>query len=142
MSVTQCSFSEVLPFNHLEDSSFYLALYEFQNGLVHFDPDRFSSLHYNPIFCNSSVSLTQSDCLDPDIIFNTGKTPCHYFIENQFNEMLLHENFSGADFSLLHLNIRSLSLNLNSLTDLYRPANDPGPQMIPGPEMIPKLNRK
>ena len=31
--------------------------------------------------------------------------------------MLLHENYSGADFSLLHLNIRSLARNLNSLTD-------------------------
>ena len=41
-----------------------------------------------------------------------------YFTENQFNEMLLNENYSGADFSLLHLNIRSLPRNLNSLTDL------------------------
>jgi len=32
--------------------------------------------------------------------------------------MLLNENYSGADFSLLHLNIRSLPRNLNSLTDL------------------------
>lgn len=70
-------------------------------------------------FCNSSASLTQSDSLDPDINFNTGKTPCNYFTENQFNEMLLHENYSGADFSLLQLNIRSLPLNLNSLTDLF-----------------------
>ena len=118
MSVTQWSLSEELPFTHLDDSSFYLALYELQNGSVHFDPDRFSSLHYNPIFCNSNVSLTQSDSLDPDINLNTGKTPCDYFTENQFNDMLLNENYSGADFSLLHLNIRSLSRNLNSLTDL------------------------
>jgi len=32
--------------------------------------------------------------------------------------MLLNENYSGADFSLLHRNIRSLPRNLNSLTDL------------------------
>ena len=118
MSGTQWSLSEELPFTHLDDSRFYLALYELQNGSVHFDPDRFSSLHYNPIFCNSNVSLTQSDSLDPDINLNTGKTPCDYFTENQFNEMLLNENYSGADFSLLHLNIRSLPRNLNSLTDL------------------------
>ena len=84
MSVTQWSLSEVLPFPHLDDSSFYLALYELQNGSVQFDPDRFSSLHYNPSFCNSNVSLTQSDSLDPDINLNTGKTPCDYFTENQF----------------------------------------------------------
>ena len=28
------------------------------------------------------------------------------------------------------------------LGDLYRPANDPGPQMIPGLQMIPKVDRK
>ena len=32
--------------------------------------------------------------------------------------MLRNENYSDANFSLLHLNIRSLSHNFNSLTDL------------------------
>ena len=91
-SVTQYSLSDVLPFNHLDDSSFSLALYELQNGPVHFDPDGFSSLRYNPIFSNSNASLTQSGSLDPDINFNAVETPCDYFIENQFNEMLRREN--------------------------------------------------
>ena len=118
MSVIQHSLSDLLPFNHLDDSSFFLVLYELQNGPVHFCPNRFSSLHYNPIFYNSNIPLTQSDSLDPDNNFNIGKTPCDYFIENQFYEMLRNENYSAANFSLLHLNIRSLSHNLNSLTDL------------------------
>ena len=94
----QYSLSDVLPFNHLDDSSFSLALYELQNGPVHFDPDRFSSLRYNPIFSNSNATLTQSGSLDPDINFNANETPCDYFIENQFNEMLRCENYSDADF--------------------------------------------
>ena len=117
ITVTQYSLSDVLPFNHLDDSSFSLALYELQNGPVHFDPDRFSSLRYNPIFSNSNASLTQSGSLDPDINFNAVETPCDYFIENQFNEMLRRENYSDADFSFLHLNIRSLPHNLVKLTD-------------------------
>ena len=117
MTVTQYSLSDVLPFNHLDDSSFSLALYELQNGPVHFDPDRFSSLRYNPIFSNSNASLTQSGSLDPDINFNADETPCDYFIENQFNEMLRRENYSDADFSLLHLNIHSLPHNLEHLSD-------------------------
>ena len=109
MTVTQYySLSNVLPFNHLDDSSFSPALYELQNGPVHFDSDRFSSLFYNPIFSNSNASLTQSGSLDPDINFNADETPRDYFIENQFNEMLRRENYSDADFSFLHLNIRSL----------------------------------
>ena len=95
ITVAQYSLSDVLPFNHLDDSSFSLALYELQNGPVHFDPDRFSSLRYNPIFSNSNASLTQSGSLDPDINFNAVETPCDYFIlltiiTNSFN---LKENF-------------------------------------------------
>ena len=117
MTVTQYSLSDVLPFNHLDDCSFSMVLYELQNGPVHFDPDRFSSLRYNPTFSNSNASLTQSGSLDPDINFNAHETPCDYFIENQFNEMLRRENYSDADFSFLHLNIRGLPHNLVKLTD-------------------------
>ena len=59
-------------------------------------------------FSNSNASLTQSGSLDPDINFNAVETPCDYFIENQFNEMLRRENYSDADFSFLHLNIRKM----------------------------------
>lgn len=102
-------------------SSFFLALYELQNDSVHFCPDRFFSLHYNPIFYSSNISLIESDSLGPDNNFYIGETPCDYFIENQFNDTLRKENFSGADFSLLHLNIGSLS---HSLTYLL---SSPGP---------------
>ena len=67
--------------------------------------------------------MTQSDSHDPDINFNADETPCDYFIENQFNEMLRHENYSDADFSLLHLNIRSLPHTLVNLTDYISSLN-------------------
>ncbi|XP_068757218.1 uncharacterized protein [Montipora capricornis] len=114
----ETTFTDILPFNHLDDSSFSLALYELQNGPVHFNSERFSSLYYNPILTNLNASLTQTDSLDPDIHFNARETPCDYFIENQFNEMLKREQYSDADFSLLHLNIRSLQRNINNLTNL------------------------
>ena len=114
----EITFTDILPFNHLDNSSFSLALYELQNGPVHFNSERFSSLYYNPILTNLNTSLTQSDSLDPYIHFNAREIPCDYFIENQFNEMLKHEQYSDADFSLLHLNIRSLQRNINNLTNL------------------------
>ena len=114
----ETTFTDTLPFNHLDDSSFSLALYELQNGPVYFNSERFSSLYYNPILTNLNASLTQTDSLDPDIHFNARETPCDYFIENQFNEMLKREQYSDADFSLLHLNIRSLQRNINNLTNL------------------------
>ena len=116
-SIFEITFTDILPFNHFDNSSFSLALYELQNGPVHFNSERFSSLYYNPILTNLNTSLTQSDSLDPDIHFNR-ETPCDYFIENQFNEMLKREQYSDADFSLLHLNIRSLQRNINNLTNL------------------------
>ena len=79
---------------------------------MHFSSERFSSLYYNPILTNLNTSLTQSD-----IHFNARQTPCDYFIENQFNKMLKCEKYSDVDFSLLHLNIRSLQHN-NTLTNL------------------------
>ena len=37
-----------LPFNALEDYSFNLAIYELQHGPVRYDPERLSSLNYDP----------------------------------------------------------------------------------------------
>ena len=38
--------------------------------------------------------------------------------------------------------INITAARLTCTSDLYGPANDPGPQMIPVPQMIPKLDRK
>ena len=106
MTVTQYSLSDVLPFNHLDDSSLSLALYELQNGPVHFDPDRFSRLPYNPIFSNSNASLTKSGILDPDINFNADETPCDYFIEaffirTSYNALQFREQRSQSHSTIL-----------------------------------------
>ena len=56
-------------------------------------------LHCNPIFCYSSsyISLTQLNSLDPDTNVNhTGEIAYDCFIENQFNEILTNEYYSGA----------------------------------------------
>ena len=109
---------QLLPFNHLDDYSFDLAIYELQNGPVHYDLDRLSSLSFDPVFTNHSPALTRSDTLDPDIHFNLDNVACDYFIEDSFNQMLRNENYSDADFSLFHLNIRSLQRNFNNLINL------------------------
>lgn len=45
---------------------------------------------------------------------------CDYFTEAQFNEKVKSESHgaSAPQFSILHLNIRSLEYNLSNLTDL------------------------
>ena len=107
-----------LPFNALDDYSFNLAIYELQHGPVRYDPDRLSSLNYDPLFSSHNLSLTRSDDIDPDVNFCTDDVHCDYYIEDKFNEMLRNDNLCDEDFSLLHLNIRSLQRNLNSLSIL------------------------
>jgi len=45
------------PFNHLDDVSFNLALYELADGPVRFNNDRLECLYFNPISnCNTVIS--------------------------------------------------------------------------------------
>ena len=68
-----------LPFNHLDDYSFDLAIYELQNGPVHYDSDQLSSLSFDPLCTNHNPALTRSDTLDPDMNFNLDNVACDYF---------------------------------------------------------------
>ena len=57
------------------------------------------------------------------------------------------DHTSSMDNESMESLIQHFALNCNFTiqgfcTVLYRPANDPGPQMIPVPQMIPKLDRK
>ena len=62
-------------------------------------------------------NLALSSDLDPDSNFNFDMFRCDYFTESQFNELFhkTRSSFSNC-FSLLHLNIRSLSRNYDNLT--------------------------
>lgn len=53
-----------LPFGHLDDESFKLAIFELNQGLVSFSLDRFESLHFNPF--NHEISIANTNDLDPD----------------------------------------------------------------------------
>ena len=57
----------VLPFNHLDDCSFNIALYEMAHGPLHFDADRLDTLLFNPIDESHLDYLTQN--LDPNFTF-------------------------------------------------------------------------
>ena len=48
---------QTLPFNALDDYSFNLAFYELQHGPVRYDPERLSSLNYDPLFSSHNISL-------------------------------------------------------------------------------------
>ena len=102
------------PFNHLDDVSFNLALYELAHGPVRFNNDRLECLYFNPISnCNTVIS---SD-IDPDSNFLILTSKCSYYNEPELND-LIGNNKDAINFSLLHLNARSLLKNFDKFTQL------------------------
>lgn len=108
-----------LPFNHLNDSEFYLALYELNNGPINFEEDRLTSIKFNPFLPGSDKGLAISNDLDPDSNFYSKSLSCNYYTEYKLNDLLTAPNMKNlCSLSFLHLNIRSLSHNLDKLHNL------------------------
>ena len=54
-----------LPFSHLDNDEFNLAIFEFNQGRINFDIDRLESLHFNPL-SNDNLTLQSFD-IETDI---------------------------------------------------------------------------
>ena len=100
-------------FSHLNEEDFRLAMSEQLNGSIRYDPDRW----FNPLLSETYKKFSLCSDHDPGANFFSQLADCGYYIEEKFNKMLQQKNISGANncLSLLHLNIRSLHRNLNSL---------------------------
>ena len=112
-----------LPFNHLEDISFNLAIYELSHGPINYDSDRLDTLLFNPIerpeLCNPLSSY-----LDPDSNFATRPPPRKYFVEEELNNEMDTVN-NTANFSIMHLNARSLLGNFDKVNLLLNNIRKP-----------------
>ncbi|XP_031571341.1 uncharacterized protein LOC116305543 [Actinia tenebrosa] len=102
-----------LPFIHLDDESFRLALYELQQGPIRYQHDRLESLVFNPLMLEKNIAANSD--LDPDVQY-LNIPNSNYYISEQFNEITCNDN-NNSKFSLLHLNARSINQNLTKLTD-------------------------
>jgi hypothetical protein len=108
------TYASALPFYDLDDESFLLCLYEFENGTITYDEDKLSSLFFNPLLLKNKHHFALNYNLDPDenFLHELNNTACDYYVEDQFNEMLRQEfQYANSMFSTLHLNIRSISQN-------------------------------
>ena len=112
-----------LPFNHLDDTSFNLAIYELSHGPINCDSDRLSMLLFNPIerpeLCNPLSSY-----LDPDSNFATRPPSSKYVVEEELNEESDPVN-NTASFSIMHLNARSLFGNFDKVNVLLNNIHKP-----------------
>ena len=101
-------------FNHLDDVSFNLTLYELAHGPVRFNNDRLECLYFNPI---SNCDTVISSDIDPDSNFLNLTSKCSYYNEQELNDLIGNKK-DAINFSLLHLNARSLLKNFDKFTQL------------------------
>ena len=113
---------EELPFIHLNEEDFCLAMFEQLNGPIRYDPDRLASLRFNPLLSETYKKFSLCSDHDPGANFLSELVDCEYYVEENFNEMLHQKNILEVSncLSLLHVNILILHRNLDSLTILLK----------------------
>lgn len=87
------SLMEELPFIHLNEEDFRLAMFEQLNGPIRYDPDRLASLRFNPLLSETYKKFSLSSHHDPDANFFTELVDCEYYTEENFNEMLHQKKY-------------------------------------------------
>ena len=60
---------EELPFIHLSEEDFCLAMFEQLNGPIRYDPDRLASLRFNPLLSETYKKFSLCSDHDPDANF-------------------------------------------------------------------------
>ena len=105
------------PFNNLEDEiDFMAAINEALScGSLRYLSDKI----FLPFELNDSDHQYGNDCFDPDLHYfssnNQYISGCNYFVEPSFNSEISKSLNRKQNFSLCHLNIRSIRKNLGSL---------------------------
>ena len=113
MMADESHLESFFPFNHLDDSSFNLALYEISHGPLNFNSNRLETLLFNPIE-QPELSNSLSSYLNPDYNFIAGLPSSSYLAEDDINSRVAPLS-NKINFSIMHLNARSLLKNLDQL---------------------------
>ena len=99
MTLKDSNMDPVVPFYHLDDTSFNAAIYEFAHGPLNFDLINLESLLFNPLEkITSDFALFNS--VDPDTNFSFFSSPAKYVIESEVNILTDSSKFEST-FSLL-----------------------------------------
>ena len=118
-----------LPFHSLDDLDYQFTVVNNEKFSLR-DMDRLSQLKYNPFQKNNNIALSgNSENLDKS--FNMNKISCDYYlVPNEFKKQTIkntHTNqiTSQLSWSLLDLNIRSISIKFDSFKHLLDSLNKP-----------------
>lgn len=116
-----CCTSLIFPYNHLENDEFYRAIKEFQDVVSNItcEVPLYNDLLFNPIDLNDShLSVPLAD-IDPDMHFfnetSVGENCCssNYMMENDFVNKCKELHINDTNFSLMHMNIRSVPKHID-----------------------------
>ena len=103
--------ANALPFQTLDDLD-----YEFTvNGNIvsEEDMDKLRNLKFNPFDASNNIALSENNAN----IDNCSKINCEYYLPNDFKQLINQENLSN-NFSIIHLNIRSIVNKFESFKQL------------------------
>ena len=114
--------ADSLPFTHIDDDDeFFNAIVELRVTKQSLSLDDLNELLFNPfeMFDDNRNSIGY-DC-DPDLNFynsmiNTNLN-CDYFLEDSFNDRCKQLCISNKNFSIIHVNIRSMMKNFDNLRE-------------------------
>ncbi|CAB3992540.1 Hypothetical predicted protein [Paramuricea clavata] len=102
------------PFNHLDDNSFNLAIYELAHGPLNYNNDLFELLLCNPID-ESPIASTFPFNIDPDSNLSFNMSVSEYMVEEAFADSTAKPNIN---FTLMYLNAWSLLGNFDNFKHL------------------------
>jgi hypothetical protein len=112
--------SEIFPYIHIEnDVDYHAALCNDSANLTIKDLD---DILFDPFEINDDPNVRPWTDIDPDLQFFNDmtcidtSTLCNYFEPELFNEYIMQHGVSSNNFSLFHLNIRSIPQHLAELT--------------------------
>ena len=107
-----------MPFFHLDDENFRLAVFEQLNGRVNDDVGRLSCLKLNFYYLKYLQTLSLCKDIDPDSNMFSELGNCEYYVEEQFDDLLQKQKIDNNRSSFMNVNARSLQCNLCRLTHL------------------------
>ena len=118
---SECSGS-LFPFNHfVNDHDFMKSISENWVRLNNFPFEHLSNHEFNPFEWNEDNELVPLYDMDPDLQFFNDNTyvqndfTCDYYIEETFNNKCAELSLNDLNFSIFHLNVRSLPKHFNEL---------------------------
>ena len=109
-----CDF-HALPFQSLTDIEFEHLTSYLNSNITQRDMDKLNQLKLNPF--QSLNNLEDQNNIEDGNTSNFDDIPCNYHLPLEAKD-LISESQTNEDFSILHLNIRSISNKFDSLKDL------------------------